>query len=101
VAKDGLDRDTVLAFYKFMLSDAVLDVYVKGLYTKDPKTTYIIPPTIKYNKQISRADDIYRAISRTAFIGQQYPLYQPSFAKNLHTFGPLIHQALQDYNKSQ
>lgn len=47
-------KKEVLDFYRFMLSDEVLDVYVKGLYTNSPKTTYLLPPTISYLDKLVR-----------------------------------------------
>jgi hypothetical protein len=59
IAKDGIDRKTVLDFYRFMLTDEVLDLYVNGKYTKDPKITYILPPTVEYFDKMSKTDKIY------------------------------------------
>jgi hypothetical protein len=78
VAKEGSDKATVLKFYKFMLSDDVLDLYIRGLYTSAPKLTYMLPPKINYMKKMAHEDHIYRQISKEAYQkSKPYPHYRP------------------------
>lgn len=84
-----------------MLSDNILDIYVKGLYTNSPKTTYLIPPTISYFKKLIRTDRLYGLISDSAFHNKkQFPIYQPEFAQNVFSLAAKIDQALKDFRKN-
>ncbi len=60
IAKEDSNRETVLQFYKFMLSDQILDIYVRGQYTNDPKTTYLLPPTKSYMNKMVNSDPLYK-----------------------------------------
>lgn len=79
-----------------MISDRILDIYVKGEYTNSPgTTTYLLPPTRNYLKRMAHRDYIYESISQTAFKGIQLPLYQKEFAENVFSFATLIDNALK------
>ena len=96
VAKKASDKNTTLSFYEFMISDKILDIYIKGEYTDSPgTTTYLLPPTRDYLRRIAHRDYLYESISQTAFKGIQLPLYQKEFAENVYSFAGLIDTALQ------
>lgn len=79
-----------------MISDKILDIYVKGEYTNAPgTTTYLLPPTRSYLKRMAHRDYLYESIAQTAFKGIQFPLYQKAFAENVFSFATLIDNALK------
>lgn len=79
-----------------MISDKILDIYIKGEYTNSPgTTTYLLPPTRHYLRRMAHRDYIYESISQTAFKGIQFPLYQKAFAENVFSFATLIDNALK------
>lgn len=97
VAKSTSDKQTTLDFYEFMVSDKILDIYIKGKYTNSPRTTtYLLPPTRSYLRRIAHSDYIYKTISQTAFTGIQLPLYQREFGENVYSLAKLIDTALQN-----
>lgn len=57
---DPQTKKTILDFYKFMLSDEILDIYINGLYTDKPHKTYLIPPTVDYMNRLIKYDRIYK-----------------------------------------
>ncbi len=82
-----------------MLSDAVLDLYIKGLYTSHPKLTYMLPPKKSYMRRLAHEDHTYRQISKEAYQKTKpYPHFYPSFGQNVYSFAILIDNALQKIN---
>lgn len=82
-----------------MLTDSILDIYIKGLYTLAPKTTYLLPPTVAYLNNLVKKDVLYKEIYKSAFENaQQYPIFQQSFADNVYNFAVLVDNALQGLN---
>jgi len=62
-----------------MLSKEILDIYVKGLYTKRPgQITYLLPPIKSYFASIRRYNKIYDKIYKSLFkAGSSFhPIYQ-------------------------
>ena len=87
IAKNDSNRQTVLKFYKFMISDEVLDIYIGGKYTNGPKTTYLLPPTKSYMNKMASSDPLYSQIYKSSFTNTEHlVVHRAEYIDNLYTY---------------
>ena len=81
-----------------MLSDEVLDIYIGGNYTNDPKTTYLLPPTKSYMNKMATSDPLYSQIYKSSFTNTEHlVVYRAEYMDNLYTYAKKIDEALEKY----
>ena len=84
-----------------MLSDEILDIYVGGKYTNNPKTTYLLPPTKAYMKKMVDSDPLYSQIYESSFTNTEHVVvYRADYMDNLFTYAIKIDEALKRYKSS-
>lgn len=76
IAKDTADKKTVINFYNAMLSDEMISIYTKGLYTINQKPTYLIPPTYSSFKTLIEGDFYYQKLFQIVTTSELIPVHQ-------------------------